>query len=166
LTKANQSTDYNEKVGKDAVKNAEKTAKEKAEKEKAEKEKEKGEKEAKKAAEKRRKKEEGELLSEQSREDRRRRRYEGSPSGSSGTSYDSPPRSRGSDRSKVTKEKKYYYEPDWDWEEDEAYRSSSSTGPGSGERYPGHARRRVSLGGLRDEYMRAAYGRGAHKGGW
>ncbi len=66
----------------------------------------------------------------------------------------------------MTKEKKYYYEPDWEWEDDEAYRSSGSTGGASGERYPGYARRRVSLGGLRDEYMRSAYGRGAHKAGW
>lgn len=66
----------------------------------------------------------------------------------------------------MTKEKKYYYEPDWEWEDDEAYRSSGSAGAGSGERYPGYARRRVSSGGLRDEYTRSAYGRGAHKAGW
>jgi hypothetical protein len=66
---------------------------------------------------------------------------------------------------RVRKEKKYYYEPDWEWEDDEAYRSSGDTRPGSGERYPGYARR-GSLGGLRDEYMRSAYGRGAHKAGW
>jgi hypothetical protein len=163
--KANLKTDYNEKIGTDAVKNAERIAKEKAEKEA-----EKAEKEAKKAAEKRRKKEEEDALSEQSRADRRRRRHESSPSGSSGISYNSPPRSRGSDGPRVTREKKYYYEPDWDWdwEEDEAYRSSSSTGPGlrEGERYLGHPRRRVSLGGLRDGYVRAAYARGAHKAGW
>ncbi|KAN0104239.1 hypothetical protein V8E51_009984 [Hyaloscypha variabilis] len=152
---------YKEEIGKDAVKNAEKIAKEKAEKEK-----EKAEKEAKKAAEKRRKKEEEEVLSEQSREDRRRRRYEKSPAGSSGLSYHdlSPPRSRGSDRPRVTREKKYYYEEDW--EDDEAYRSSSSTGPGLGDRYAGFARRRASSGRLGDEYFRAAYGGGAHKAGW
>ncbi|KAH8762768.1 hypothetical protein F5882DRAFT_415590 [Hyaloscypha sp. PMI_1271] len=155
---------YNEKIGTDAVKNAEKAAKEKAEKE-LEKEKERTEKETKKAAEKRRKREEEEVLSEQSREDRRRRRFEKSPSGSSGTSYhdSSPPRSRGSDRPRVTTEKKYYFEED-DWEDDEAYRSGSSTGPG--ERYAGFARRRASASGLRDEYFRPAYGRGAYKPGW
>jgi hypothetical protein len=157
----NLSVDYKEEIGKDAVKNAEKIAKEKAEKEKG-----KAEKEAKKAAEKRRKKEEEEVLSEQSREDRRRRRYEKSPAGSSGLSYHdlSPPRSRGSDRPRVTREKKYYYEEDW--EDDEAYRSSSSTGPGLGDRYAGFARRRASSGRLGDEYFRAAYGGGAHKAGW
>jgi hypothetical protein len=142
--------DYNEKIGTDAVEKAEKATKEKVEKE------------AKKAAEKRRKKEEEEVLSEQSREDRRRKRFDTSPSGSSGASYHSPPRSRGSDRPRVTREKNYYYEDDW--EDDEAYRSSSSTGPG--ERYAGFARRRASSSGLRDEYIRAAYGRGAHKAGW
>jgi hypothetical protein len=146
---ANHITDYNEKIGADAIKNAEKEA-------------EKAEKEAKKAAEKRRKKKEEEVLSEQSREDRRRKRFETSPSGSSGVSYHSPPRSRGSDRPRVTREKKYYYEDDW--EDDEAYRSSSSTGPG--DRYAGFARRRASSSGLRDEYIRAAYGRGSHKAGW
>jgi hypothetical protein len=102
------------------------------------------------------------MLSEQ---DRRRRRFEKSPSGSSGTSYhdSSPPRSRGSDRPRVTREKKYYFEED-DWEDDEAYRSGSSIGPG--ERYAGFARRRASASGLRDEYFRTAYGRGAHKPGW
>jgi len=153
-------SDYKEEIGKDAVKNAERLAKEKAEKEK-----EKSEKEAKKAAEKRRKKEEEEVLSEQSREDRRRRRHEKSPSGSSGLSYHdlSPPRSRGSDRPRVTREKKYYYE---DWEDDEAYRSSSSTGPGSGDRYAGFSRRRASAAGLGDDYFYATYGSGAHKAGW
>lgn len=143
---------YNKKIGTDAVRLAEKEAKEKAEKE------------AKAATEKRRKKEEEEVLSEQSREERRRKRYESSPSGSSGASYPSPPRSRGSDRPRVMREKKYYYEEDW--EDDEAYRSSSSTGPG--ERYAGFARRRRtgSTAGLRDEYLRGGYGRGAHKGGW
>lgn len=143
------------------MKNAEKAAKEKAEKEA----KEKAEKEAKKAAEKRRKKEEEEVLSEQSYEDRRRRyRGEHSPSNRSGSSYHSPPRSRGSDGSRVTREKRYYFEED-DWD-DEAYRSSSSTGPGSGERYPGHARRRASSSGLRGDFYGAAYGRGSHKAGW
>ncbi len=135
------------------MKNAAKAAKEKADKE------------AKKAAEKRRKKEEEEVLSEQSWEDRRRQYRESrSPSDRSGTSFHSPPRSRGSDGPRVTREKRYHFEED-DYD-DEAYRSSSSIGPG--ERYAGYARvrRASSSGGLRGDYFGAAYGRGAHKAGW